>query len=200
MGVPLRLAVTAATVYGLVLASAATQDWPLNADVVEWNDWINALFLPAGLRAALASHSRVLVTYTRNVLAGTLMYHSVAGAWALYIYQLRRRHFFPDESKVRRAWSFRSAAVLCWHLAARELSHTPQRARLALLWRRHRQTCPQSRFTLMLRECVTTSSRCCDAVAQSWRLLNVWGLPLPWSDPDSSDDLGPHRDRTDGVV
>ena len=101
MGVLLRLVVTAATVAGLVYANDAVKSWPVNEDVVALNDWINSLLLPSAVIEYLSGFSRILVTYTRNVIAGTLMYHTVAGLWSLYIYVIQKKHFFPDTSKVR---------------------------------------------------------------------------------------------------
>jgi hypothetical protein len=99
MGVLLRLAVSAGILGGLMWAADQTKQWPVNQPVRDFNVWANSLLLPEAVVARIHSHE--LAMYLRNLVAGSLTYHVTAGCWSLYLYVLRRKHFVPDESKVR---------------------------------------------------------------------------------------------------
>lgn len=85
MGVPLRLAVSAAVLAALVFADQATSHMPVNQGIRDLNTWINSWVVPHALQKAV-SFNHVLVTYLRNLIAGTLVYHISANLWGLWIY------------------------------------------------------------------------------------------------------------------
>lgn len=99
MGLLLRLAVSAAILLGFVYAADYTADWPIDPTVRGWNDWINSLVISPEF-AAKWGLTHEVVMYLRNLVLGTIQYQVGSGLWSLYLYVLRRKHFFPDPSKV----------------------------------------------------------------------------------------------------
>lgn len=99
MGVLLRLATTMGAVAALHLLRDAAPVVKRKDDMIWLNDTINSYLVPS----VFDGLSRELRTYVRNVIAGTLVYHVTAGLWALYIYVIRGKHFFPNETFPSRA-------------------------------------------------------------------------------------------------
>lgn len=102
MGYLLRLAITAAVLLLLVRFAEYTAAWPKDASITEMNEWFNSLLVPQWAVARFAL-THELTMYVRNVIGGSLLYHIGCGLWSLYIYVLRRGHFYPDPSKVSEA-------------------------------------------------------------------------------------------------
>lgn len=100
MGLLLRLAVSAAVLLGILHAAEYTESWPVDAEIRGWNEWINGLIVPKWF-AARCGLTHELTMYLRNLIFGTFQYQFGSGIWALYIYVIRGKHFFPDASKVR---------------------------------------------------------------------------------------------------
>ena len=100
MGLLLRLAVSAAVLLGVLYAAEYTESLPIDSEIRGWNEWINGLIVPKWL-AARCGLTHELTMYLRNLIFGTFQYQFGSGIWALYIYVIRGKHFFPDASKVR---------------------------------------------------------------------------------------------------
>jgi hypothetical protein len=101
MGLLLRLAASVAFLWGVLHAAEYTSDWPKDKEIRGWNEWINGLIIPPWF-AEKYGLTHELTMYLRNLVFGTLQYQLGSGLWSLYIYVIRRKHFFPDAKKVRR--------------------------------------------------------------------------------------------------
>lgn len=101
MGFLERLAVSAGILLAVVYAADYTAEWPVDAEIRGWNEWINSLIIPPALAARLGL-THELTMYARNLILGTVQYQLLSGLWSLYIYVIRRKHFFPPGSKVKR--------------------------------------------------------------------------------------------------
>ena len=99
MGVLLRFAVSVAILLGVVYAAEYTADWPVDPEIRAWNVWINSLIVPQWVVDRFhLTHE--LTMYVRNLIAGTIQFQLGSGLWSLYLYVLRRDHFYPDSAKV----------------------------------------------------------------------------------------------------
>ncbi len=73
-----------------------------NHPACAFNDWINSLFFSDATKAATLARlgpagTHYLLTYLRDLLAGSTLYYVTAGLWHLYIYQLRGDYFFTEQ-------------------------------------------------------------------------------------------------------
>eukprot|EP00624_Nannochloropsis_granulata_P005834 evm.model.NODE_4170_length_6426_cov_20.221910.1 len=67
-----------------------------------FNDWVNAFFFSDSTKAGAIERlgpagAHYLLTYLRDLLAGSALYYVTAGLWHVYIYQLYGDYFFTQQ-------------------------------------------------------------------------------------------------------